>query len=234
MVQFVGHRLTGAVEEGEFPPPVRATRRPSPCRCTYRARRWCCAWTAVSNRFSCSGTRRSCCLGEQPVPLWTSDDQTVRERIKAVVVDANAYGEVGPDLARLGALAKDLAKIDIQTWLPEPVVLAWAEHLTSEWVTTRNLTRRSLARLARESATQRLGTRGRIDILARDAHERYVVVEIKVSGKRSRPDARRGDEHGPAARLVRPGSNSSRRDHHCSSASGLPSPGAFVAFRVGC
>ncbi len=30
------------------------------------------------------------------------------------------------------------------------------------------------------------GTRGRIDILARDAHQRYVVVEIKVSGKRSR------------------------------------------------
>ena len=80
-------------------------------------------------------------------------DQAIRERIQAVVVDANAYGGVGPDLARLSALAVDLAKINIQTWLPEPVVWEWAEHLASEWAGARNLARRSLGYLARSGLT---------------------------------------------------------------------------------
>lgn len=38
-------------------------------------------------------------------------------------MDANAYGAVGPDIASLADLAKDLDKIGILTWVSEPV--AW-------------------------------------------------------------------------------------------------------------
>lgn len=74
-------------------------------------------------------------------------DRAIRDKLTAVVVDANAYGEVGPDLARLAALAKDLAKIRIQTWVPEPVAWEWAEHLASQWILARNFVKGSLGHL---------------------------------------------------------------------------------------
>lgn len=61
----------------------------------------------------------------------------VRERLQAVVVDANAYGPVGPDLRNLASLAKDLSGIGIEVWVPEPVAWEWVEHLTKEWVAAR-------------------------------------------------------------------------------------------------
>jgi hypothetical protein len=62
----------------------------------------------------------------------------VREGLQAVVVDTNAYGAVGPDIIRLGALATDLNAIGVYTWIPEPVAWEWAEHLAKEWTAARN------------------------------------------------------------------------------------------------
>lgn len=76
-------------------------------------------------------------------------DGATREKLVAVVVDANAYGEVGPDIARLTSLAADLDKIGIQTWVPEPVAWEWAEHLTAEWTTARSVVKKPLSHLAR-------------------------------------------------------------------------------------
>ncbi len=76
-------------------------------------------------------------------------DRTVRDRLVAVVVDANAYGKVGPDAGRLASLAADLAKIGIQMWIPEPVTWEWAEHLAAEWTTARTIIRTRLDHLSR-------------------------------------------------------------------------------------
>ena len=65
----------------------------------------------------------------------------VRESLQAVVVDANAYGPVGPDLVGLADLARDLAAIGIRTWVPEPVAWEWAEHLAQQWTTLYEATR---------------------------------------------------------------------------------------------
>jgi hypothetical protein len=56
-----------------------------------------------------------------------------RKRIRAVVVDANAYGRVGPNLESLADLARHLSAIHVAMWIPEPVAWEWAEHLTREW-----------------------------------------------------------------------------------------------------
>jgi hypothetical protein len=74
-------------------------------------------------------------------------DRTIRDKLIAVVVDANAYGEVGPNLARLAALARDLAKIRIKTWVPEPVAWEWAEHLAAQWILARNFVKGPLGHL---------------------------------------------------------------------------------------
>jgi len=76
-------------------------------------------------------------------------DGATREKLVAVVVDANAYGEVGPDIVRLTSLAAVLDKIGIQTWVPEPVAWEWAEHLTAEWTTSRSFVKKPLSHLAR-------------------------------------------------------------------------------------
>lgn len=62
----------------------------------------------------------------------------VRQPLQAVVVDANAYGAVGPDWISLAALAKDLDAIGIYTWIPQPVAWEWAEHLAKQWTAARN------------------------------------------------------------------------------------------------
>ncbi|MBE8524102.1 hypothetical protein ILP97_42620 [Amycolatopsis sp. H6(2020)] len=74
-------------------------------------------------------------------------DRAIRDKLIAVVVDANAYGEVGPNLARLAALARDLAKIRIKTWVPEPVAWEWAEHLAAQWILARNFVKEPLRHL---------------------------------------------------------------------------------------
>lgn len=53
-------------------------------------------------------------------------------------MDANAYGDVGPDITSLTALAKDLDAIGIYTWIPQPVAWEWAEHLAKQWTAARN------------------------------------------------------------------------------------------------
>lgn len=56
-------------------------------------------------------------------------------------MDANAFGPVGPDLASLAGLARDLAMIGIRTWVPEPVGWEWAEHLSQQWTAVYEATR---------------------------------------------------------------------------------------------
>ncbi|MGO1025729.1 hypothetical protein ACTOXX_34715 [Streptomyces rubiginosohelvolus] len=62
----------------------------------------------------------------------------LREKLKAVVFDANAYGNARPDLDHLGRLASRLAGIHVETWVPEPVAWEWAEHLASDWQVVKN------------------------------------------------------------------------------------------------
>ncbi|MFH9016123.1 hypothetical protein ACH4C6_32680 [Streptomyces sp. NPDC017943] len=62
----------------------------------------------------------------------------LREKLKAVVFDANAYGQARPDLDHLGRLASRLAGIGVETWVPEPVAWEWAEHLASDWQVLKN------------------------------------------------------------------------------------------------
>ncbi|MBV9142129.1 MAG: hypothetical protein JO115_14650 [Pseudonocardiales bacterium] len=60
-------------------------------------------------------------------------DKDVRARLRAVVLDANAYGRGRPNLASLTALAARLRSVGIQTWVPEPVAWEWAQHLAGDW-----------------------------------------------------------------------------------------------------
>jgi hypothetical protein len=55
------------------------------------------------------------------------------EKLKAVVLDANAYGHARPDLDQLGRWAQRLAGMGVETWVPEPVAWEWAEHLARDW-----------------------------------------------------------------------------------------------------
>jgi hypothetical protein len=75
----------------------------------------------------------------------SSDDTQLpwqaRERLKAVVFDANAYGKARPDLEHLKRLASRLATIGIETWIPEPVAWEWAEHVARDWQTVKNAAR---------------------------------------------------------------------------------------------
>ncbi|BBJ37430.1 hypothetical protein SSPO_001480 [Streptomyces antimycoticus] len=64
-----------------------------------------------------------------------------RERLKAVVFDANAYGKARPDLRHLKRLAGRLAAIGIETWVPEPVSWEWAEHVARDWQAVKNAAR---------------------------------------------------------------------------------------------
>ncbi|MCZ2528252.1 hypothetical protein, partial [Streptomyces sp. HB2AG] len=64
-----------------------------------------------------------------------------RERLKAVVFDANAYGKARPDFEHLKRLAGRLATIGIETWVPEPVSWEWAEHVARDWQAVKNAAR---------------------------------------------------------------------------------------------
>ncbi|MER5638204.1 hypothetical protein ABT095_14745 [Kitasatospora sp. NPDC002227] len=62
----------------------------------------------------------------------------LREKLKAVVFDANAYGAARPNLDHLRRLAARLAGIGLETWLPQPVAWEWAEHLALDWRVLKN------------------------------------------------------------------------------------------------
>ncbi|MFE3113877.1 hypothetical protein [Kitasatospora indigofera] len=65
-------------------------------------------------------------------------EPSLREKLKTVVFDANAYGRARPNLDHLRRLAARLAGIGIETWLPEPVAWEWAEHLALDWQVLKN------------------------------------------------------------------------------------------------
>ncbi|WP_134656343.1 hypothetical protein [Streptomyces sp. H23] len=72
-----------------------------------------------------------------------------RDRLEAVVFDANAYGMARPDLEQLKRLASRLAGIGIETWIPEPVAWEWAEHVSRDWETVKNAARQERDRMNR-------------------------------------------------------------------------------------
>lgn len=74
---------------------------------------------------------------------------SARERLDAVVFDANAYGKARPDLEHLKRLASRLAGIGIQTWIPESVAWEWAEHVACDWETVKNAARQERDRMNR-------------------------------------------------------------------------------------
>jgi hypothetical protein len=82
--------------------------------------------------------------------------ESVRSRLRAVVVDANAYGAVGPDVVGLADLAKDLHAIDIRTWVPEPVAWEWAQHLAQQWRSARAAIRTPAGHLRRAGLVSHL------------------------------------------------------------------------------
>ncbi|GHG13537.1 hypothetical protein ACFFSH_31790 [Streptomyces filamentosus] len=69
------------------------------------------------------------------------------EKLKAVVLDANAYGHARPDLDQLGRWAQRLAGMGVETWVPEPVAWEWAEHLASDWQVLKGAARNERKRL---------------------------------------------------------------------------------------
>ncbi|MFB6514089.1 hypothetical protein ACFCW4_33125 [Streptomyces virginiae] len=69
------------------------------------------------------------------------------EKLKAVVLDANAYGHARPDLDQLGRWAQRLAGMGVETWVPEPVAWEWAEHLASDWQVLKSAARNERKRL---------------------------------------------------------------------------------------
>ncbi|MER5966881.1 hypothetical protein [Streptomyces sp. NPDC002057] len=62
----------------------------------------------------------------------------LRDKLKAVVFDANAYGFARPDFDQLERLAQRLAGIGVETWVPETVAWEWAEHLVIDWQVLKN------------------------------------------------------------------------------------------------
>ncbi|MEW2069115.1 hypothetical protein [Streptomyces sp. NPDC007346] len=84
-----------------------------------------------------------------------------REKLRAVVFDANAYGHARPDFDQLGRWAKRLAGMEIETWVPEPVAWEWAEHLVRDWefVNSQPGTNASSCRAQASKYQRHLGTR---------------------------------------------------------------------------
>lgn len=56
-----------------------------------------------------------------------------RDYLTAAVFDANCFGYGRPDLGYLEFLARRLAEVEIETWIPEPVAWEWAQHIADDW-----------------------------------------------------------------------------------------------------
>lgn len=56
-----------------------------------------------------------------------------RDYLTAAVFDANCFGHGRPDLGYLEFLARRLAEVGIETWVPEPVAWEWAQHIADDW-----------------------------------------------------------------------------------------------------
>ncbi|MFD3580520.1 hypothetical protein ACFWVL_42420 [Streptomyces sp. NPDC058644] len=67
--------------------------------------------------------------------------------------DANAYGMARPDFEHLKRLAGRLAKIGIETWVPEPVSWEWAEHVARDWQAVKNAARQEREGMKRAGLT---------------------------------------------------------------------------------
>lgn len=72
-------------------------------------------------------------------------DRVARNRLRAVVFDANAFGHARPNIGYLRAIAQRLSEVNIETWVPELVAWEWAQHLSEDWrtLTTSSSTERS-------------------------------------------------------------------------------------------
>lgn len=95
-----------------------------------------------------------------------------------------SYVALGPDVARLGRLAADLAKIGIRTWVPEPVAWEWAEHLAAEWTTIRSVVKKSAGHLSAaglaHAATVTLGLKDRGEVVKDFLHTLADVPHVEI------------------------------------------------------
>jgi hypothetical protein len=79
-------------------------------------------------------------------------DAATRAKLRAVIFDANTYTS-SPDLRNLAANALRLKMVGLETWIPEPVVLEWTEHLISDWRQVSTAARDQRARIRRAGLT---------------------------------------------------------------------------------
>lgn len=68
----------------------------------------------------------------KPDPALRLDD-AIRDKLRAVVLDANIYSYARPDLDNVESMALRLHGVGLETWIPEPVAWEWAEHLALDW-----------------------------------------------------------------------------------------------------
>ncbi|MFE9912509.1 hypothetical protein [Streptomyces clavifer] len=104
------------------------------------------------------------------------------ERLRAVVFDANAYGEARPDFDQLGRWAGRLAGMEIETWVPEPVAWEWAEHLVRDWEFVNSQTRnqRRQLRSAGLEVPAPSGYASRDDVIAAVLANLAAIPDVRV------------------------------------------------------
>ncbi|MEU8503028.1 hypothetical protein ACGFYF_38950 [Streptomyces lavendulae] len=130
----------------------------------------------------------------RPSPDSAADGQLplhVRDRLQAVVFDANAYGVARPDLDHLRRLAARLDTIGIETWVPEPVAWEWAEHIASDWQIVKNAAKTERDRLKKAGLT--------VDVPTTHYRSREEVIEAFLAGLRAIPHVRITELTGPSA-----------------------------------
>lgn len=115
----------------------------------------------------------------------------VRDRLKAVVVDANAYGMARPDLGHLRRLASRLAVIGIETWVPEPVAWEWAEHIAGDWQIVKNAAKNERNRLRNAGLA--------VDAPSAPYSSREEVIEAVLTNLRATPNVKIIALTGPSA-----------------------------------
>ncbi|MFE4831201.1 hypothetical protein [Streptomyces sp. NPDC056672] len=67
----------------------------------------------------------------------TSPEPALPDSLRAIIFDANAFGNGLPHLGKVRRISALAADAGIEAWVPEPVALEWAEHLVHEVETFR-------------------------------------------------------------------------------------------------
>ncbi|MFI2369901.1 hypothetical protein [Streptomyces sp. NPDC018833] len=107
--------------------------------------------------------------GEDPRLL----PQSVREKLEAIVFDANSFPHGALRLNTLKEWERWAHLVDLEVWLPEPVVWELAEHAASAWTEFEAITRKASKAL----------TNAGVEVEARSAHTTREEVIRKVESE---------------------------------------------------